>query len=160
MGELYDTAAAHKSTIVGGEDPDVGIGGYFTGGGHSLISAHYGLAADNILEFQVVTPSGSIEMLNECSNTDLFFAFRGVSRQSLEAKLLYFSTETLAGWRLDLRRHHIRNIQSIPDTIDGLVALHRHTIRCEHLIVLASGCILPFTTTGSREKQDDGLLQH
>ena len=79
MFEIYDAAAAHNSMIVGGEDPDIGIGGYLTGGGHSPISGHYGLAADNILEFQVVTPSGDVEILNQCLNSDLFFAFRGVS---------------------------------------------------------------------------------
>lgn len=79
MFEIYDAAAVHNSMIVGGEDPDVGLGGYLTGGGHSLISGHYGLAADNILEFEVVTPAGDVVTLNQCSNTDLFFAFRGVS---------------------------------------------------------------------------------
>ena len=78
MFEIYDAAATRDWMIVGGEDPDVGLGGYLTGGGHSLISGHYGLAADNILEFEVVTPAGDILTLNQCSNTDLFFAFRGV----------------------------------------------------------------------------------
>ena len=79
MFEIYAAAAAHNSMIIGGQDPDVGIGGYITGGGHSPISAQYGLAADNILELDVVTPSGDIKTLNQCSNMDLFFAFRGVS---------------------------------------------------------------------------------
>ncbi len=79
MFEIYDAAAAHQSMIIGGEDPDVGLGGYLTGGGHSPISGHYGLAADNILEFKVVTPPGDIVTLNQCLNDDLFFAFRGVS---------------------------------------------------------------------------------
>ena len=78
MYEIYEAAAAHNSMIVGGEDPDVGLGGYVSGGGHSPISAHYGLAADNILEFDVVTPAGDIVTLNQCTNMDLFFAFRGV----------------------------------------------------------------------------------
>ena len=79
MFEIYDAAAIHNAMIVGGEDPDVGLGGYLTGGGHSLISGHYGLAADNILEFEAITPAGDIVALNQCSNKDLFFAFRGVS---------------------------------------------------------------------------------
>ena len=87
MFEIYDAAAAHNSIIVGGEDPDVGIGGYLTGGGHSPISGHYGLAADNILEFQVVNPSGDVEILNQCSNSDLFFAFRGVSTPDISISL-------------------------------------------------------------------------
>lgn len=82
MGDFYDLASSHQSTIVGGADPDVGLGGYITGGGHSPISAAYGLAADNALEFTVVTPSGSVETVNACKNQDLFFAFRGVSRSA------------------------------------------------------------------------------
>ncbi|KAL8697120.1 MAG: hypothetical protein Q9201_007297 [Fulgogasparrea decipioides] len=79
MFEIYDAAAAHGSMIIGGEDPDVGLGGYLTGGGHSPISGAYGLAADNVLEFEVVTPAGDIKTINACQNRDLFFAFRGVS---------------------------------------------------------------------------------
>lgn len=83
MFEIQDEAATHGQTIVGGKDPDVGVGGYLTGGGHSLISAKYGLAADNVLEFEVVTPAGDIVILNQCTNNDLFFAFRGVRDPSL-----------------------------------------------------------------------------
>lgn len=87
MFEIYDAAAVHDSMIIGGQDPDVGIGGYLTGGGHSIISGHYGLAADNILEFDVVTPSGEVKTLNQCSNRDLFFAFRGVSAS--DSRMVY-----------------------------------------------------------------------
>ena len=36
MGEIYDLAAVHGSMIIGGDDPDIGMGGYFTGGRNSL----------------------------------------------------------------------------------------------------------------------------
>ena len=88
MFEIYSAVAAHGSTIVGGEDPDVGIGGYLTGGGHSPISGQYGLAADNVLEFEIVTPSGDIKTVNPCSNNDLFFAFRGVRDPPLPGTVL------------------------------------------------------------------------
>ena len=78
MFEIYDAAAIYNFMIVGGEDPDVGLGGYITRGSHSLISGQYGLAADNILEFEAVTPAGDIVTLNQCTNIDLIFAFRGV----------------------------------------------------------------------------------
>ena len=78
MGEIYEATAEHDSIVVGGDDPDVGIGGYLTGGGHSPLSGQFGLAADNVLELKVVTPAGDVLTLNECSNPDLFFAFRGV----------------------------------------------------------------------------------
>ncbi|KAI4203692.1 MAG: hypothetical protein LQ350_001693 [Teloschistes chrysophthalmus] len=77
MFEIYDAAAAHGSMIVGGQDPDVGLVGHLTGGGHAPISGTYGLAADNVLELEVVTPAGDIKTVNQCTNSDLFFAFRG-----------------------------------------------------------------------------------
>lgn len=40
-----------------------------TGGGHSLISGHYGLAADTNLELKLVTPAGDIVALNQGTNT-------------------------------------------------------------------------------------------
>ncbi|KAL8770619.1 MAG: hypothetical protein Q9209_003687 [Squamulea sp. 1 TL-2023] len=82
MFEIYDAAAAHGSMIIGGQDPNVGIGGYLTGGGHSRISGTYGLGVDNVLEFEVVTPLGEIMAINACLNRDLFFAFRGGGRSN------------------------------------------------------------------------------
>jgi hypothetical protein len=55
----------------------VGLGGYLTGGGHSPLSTAYGMAADNILELTVITPSGLKLTVNECQHPDLFYAFRG-----------------------------------------------------------------------------------
>lgn len=66
-------------TIVGGAGFTVGVGGYITGGGHGVLSPKYGLAVDQVLEMEMVTPQGDIIILNECQNTDLFWAVRGVS---------------------------------------------------------------------------------
>ena len=55
----------------------VGLGGYITGGGHSLLAPHYGLAIDQVLELEMVTPKGEIITANECQNQDLFWAMRG-----------------------------------------------------------------------------------
>ena len=79
MGEIYESLDAFNRTIVGGGAKTVSVGGYLTGGGHSLLSARYGLAADQVLEMEIVTPKGDILTLNECKNTDLFWAMRGVS---------------------------------------------------------------------------------
>jgi FAD/FMN-containing dehydrogenase len=77
MGEVYKFVTAHNRTIVGGMSPDIAIGGYLTGGGHSPLSATHGLAVDQVLEMEVVTPKGDILIVNECQNTDLFWALRG-----------------------------------------------------------------------------------
>ena len=87
--EIYDAADTNDSVIVGGEDPNVGLGGCLTGGGH------YGLAADNILEFEVVTRAGDIVTLNQCSKPDLFFEVRGVI---ISGFLIRFSADDCANF--------------------------------------------------------------
>src|SRR5690349_19375691 len=57
--EIYDAAAARGLRFVGGFCPTVGVaGGFVGGGGHGLLMGAYGLAADNTLEYEVVTPRG------------------------------------------------------------------------------------------------------
>ncbi|KAH8697804.1 hypothetical protein BGW36DRAFT_397449 [Talaromyces proteolyticus] len=75
--EIYDVAAAHNLTAVGGGDVNVGIGGWILGGGHSPVSSWYGLGADQILELEVVTADGEYRVVNEKSYPDLFWALRG-----------------------------------------------------------------------------------
>lgn len=82
MIELDSLAQQQKLTIVGGGAGTVGVGGYLTGGGHSWLSMTYGMAADQVLEIEMVTPGGDILVVNECQNEDLFWAMRGVSTTS------------------------------------------------------------------------------
>lgn len=79
MGVLQNATATINQTIVGGGSETVSVGGYLTGGGHGLLSARYGLATDQVVEMEVVTPDGAILTLNECQNQDMFWAMRGVS---------------------------------------------------------------------------------
>ncbi|QKX59036.1 uncharacterized protein TRUGW13939_06166 [Talaromyces rugulosus] len=75
--DIYQQAAAHNLTIVGGGDVNVGIGGWILGGGHSPISSRFGLGADQVLELEVVTADGKHRIVNENSYPDLFWALRG-----------------------------------------------------------------------------------
>ncbi|KAK0628601.1 hypothetical protein B0T17DRAFT_523189 [Bombardia bombarda] len=77
MMGLYTALNPLNQTVVGGNGRTVSVGGYLTGGGHGLLSARYGLGADQVLEMEVVTPTGDIVTANECQNTDLFWAMRG-----------------------------------------------------------------------------------
>jgi FAD/FMN-containing dehydrogenase len=83
MWDLYSALGPLNQTVVGGGAKTVSVGGYVTGGGHSLLSARFGLAADQVLEMEVVTPKGDVVVANECQNKDLFWAMRGVSRPIL-----------------------------------------------------------------------------
>ncbi|KAG6373898.1 hypothetical protein JVT61DRAFT_6051 [Boletus reticuloceps] len=75
---IYNYAAEQNFTPVIGNCLTVGAaGGYLQGGGHSVLTPLYGLAADNALEFEVVTADGRIIVANEAQNSDLFWALRG-----------------------------------------------------------------------------------
>ncbi|KAG9228708.1 FAD binding domain-containing protein [Amylocarpus encephaloides] len=78
--DVYNQAYAQtpKVVVVGGECPTVGMaGGYIQGGGHGPLSGIHGLAADNALEFQVVTAEGNHVTANAKKNPDLFWALAG-----------------------------------------------------------------------------------
>lgn len=77
MIDLYTALDSLNLTTVGGGGSTVSVGGYLTGGGHSLLSARRGLGADQVLEMQLVTPTGRLVTANECQNRDLFWAARG-----------------------------------------------------------------------------------
>ncbi len=78
MMEAYQATDAFNHTVVGGGGRTVALGGFITGAGHSILSPHFGLATDQVLEMEIVTPMGEILTLNEYQNTDLFWAMRGV----------------------------------------------------------------------------------
>nr|WCO08189.1 RNase T2 protein [Pestalotiopsis microspora] len=76
--EAYAAANASGHSIVGGSCPTVGIsGGYSQGGGHSMLSSLYGLAADNVLEWEVVTMDGKHLVATPEQNSDLYWAMSG-----------------------------------------------------------------------------------
>ncbi|KAI0197518.1 FAD-binding domain-containing protein [Astrocystis sublimbata] len=77
IGAVVEALDELNQTIVGGTSKTVSIGGYLTGGGHSVLAHKYGLGADQALEMELVTPKGDIVTANECQNQDLFWAMRG-----------------------------------------------------------------------------------
>lgn len=77
--DIYSNLDQYNLTVVDGMGPEVTMGGYLTGGGHSPISNIFGLGSDQVFEVEMVTPMGEIITANECQNTDLFWAVRGVS---------------------------------------------------------------------------------
>ena len=81
-GVLVEEAneAAQKAglVLVTGNCPTVGVvGGYTQGGGHGPLSSAYGLSADNVLEWEVVTGTGKILTATPAKNTDLYWALSG-----------------------------------------------------------------------------------
>lgn len=76
--DLIPAAAANGFRVLGGSCPTVGVTGGFTqGAGHSPLSAKYGLGADQVLEFEVVTALGVHTTASATQNRDLYWALRG-----------------------------------------------------------------------------------
>ncbi|PGH15592.1 hypothetical protein AJ79_02374 [Helicocarpus griseus UAMH5409] len=78
LSDLYKASSENDVVAVGGASHTVvASGGYIQGGGHSPLGTWKGMASDNALEFQVITPKGDLITANEYQNTDLFWALRG-----------------------------------------------------------------------------------
>ncbi|KAL8997835.1 MAG: hypothetical protein Q9169_003008 [Polycauliona sp. 2 TL-2023] len=76
--EALEAAAPASLRVVSGSCPSVGIaGGYTQGAGHSILSSSYGLGADQVLEWEVVTANGQRVVATPTQNTDLYFALSG-----------------------------------------------------------------------------------
>ncbi|PIA96174.1 Bifunctional solanapyrone synthase [Cercospora beticola] len=63
--------------VVSGRLGVVGVPGLTMGGGLSFLSTQYGMTADNVVEFEVVTAQGELTRANRNQNSDLFYAMKG-----------------------------------------------------------------------------------
>ncbi|PQE33191.1 FAD binding domain-containing protein [Rutstroemia sp. NJR-2017a WRK4] len=76
--DAYTFANIHGLVVVGGNCPTVGIaGGYTQGGGHGPLASTYGLGADQVLEWDIITTNGTLVTANSTHFADLFWALRG-----------------------------------------------------------------------------------
>ncbi|PYH89375.1 FAD-binding domain-containing protein [Aspergillus ellipticus CBS 707.79] len=76
-GDVYEVTEKSNQVVVGGRLGNIGVAGYTLGGGLSYYSAQYGLACDNVLNFEVVLPNGTVVDANSKSHPDLWWALRG-----------------------------------------------------------------------------------
>lgn len=67
---LFTLGAAHGEVAT--------AGGWGQAAGHSPLGPRYGLGADAVVEYKVVTADGELKVANEQTNPDLFWALRGI----------------------------------------------------------------------------------
>jgi FAD/FMN-containing dehydrogenase len=76
---LHAYAAVTKAGryVQGGGCTTVGVAGLIQSGGFGSFSKRYGMAAASLLEAEVVTADGAVQIANGCTNPDLFWALKG-----------------------------------------------------------------------------------
>jgi len=76
--EAHAAASASGLVVATGTCPSVGIaGGFSQGAGLSPLSSMHGMAADNVLEWEVITTSGEHLVATPDKNSDLYWGLLG-----------------------------------------------------------------------------------
>ncbi|OJJ67831.1 hypothetical protein ASPBRDRAFT_134466 [Aspergillus brasiliensis CBS 101740] len=75
---VYQYLEPYNLTVLGGREPDVGVGGFILGaGGLSLFYNTNGLAIDTVTRFKMVTPNGTIVNATATEHADLYKGLKG-----------------------------------------------------------------------------------
>lgn len=75
---LYDfVVREHGRYVQGGGCTSVGVGGHLQTGGFGSYSKYGGMTCASLLEAEIVTADGSVRIVNECNDPDLFWAIKG-----------------------------------------------------------------------------------
>ncbi|KAH6695179.1 hypothetical protein F5X68DRAFT_186679 [Plectosphaerella plurivora] len=77
--DVYSVLDPQGLTVLGGRSRTVGVGGLLLSGGMSFFSPRFGMACDNVLNYEVVLANGEIVNANQESNADLYKALKGGS---------------------------------------------------------------------------------
>lgn len=80
-GTLWKTVLVRAQSIglapLLGSTPEIGAVGYTLGGGMGWLARMYGLSADHVNRFEVVTADGYVWQVSATEHADLFWALRG-----------------------------------------------------------------------------------
>lgn len=80
VNDVVAAAAAHGLTPITGNSGTVGFAAVTLAGGYGPLLGRHGLAADNLIEAEIVLKNGQHVVANAGRNADLFWALRGGAR--------------------------------------------------------------------------------
>ncbi|KAF9038019.1 FAD-binding domain-containing protein [Panaeolus papilionaceus] len=75
--DVYAALEPYNVNVVGGRVPGVGVAGFALGGGYSWKTNQFGLTADTVTAFELVTPLGAVLTVTQSSDPELFFGLKG-----------------------------------------------------------------------------------
>jgi hypothetical protein len=103
-------------------------GGYAQGGGHSMLSTTYGLAADNVLEWEVVTSDGRHVVATPTHHTDLYWALSG-GGGSTYAAVVSMTYKAFSDTKVGSVNVTLLPSADNPDAYwDAITAFHKHSV--------------------------------
>jgi FAD/FMN-containing dehydrogenase len=76
-GKVLAAAQEYGLAPLLGSSPTVGAVGYTLGGGLGWLARKYGLSADHVLQFEVVTADGQLRTVSPNEHNELFWGLRG-----------------------------------------------------------------------------------
>jgi len=130
---LGQTQAAGLAPLLG-SSPDVGAVGYTLGGGMGWLARRYGLSADSVNRFELITANGEMVNASATENADLFWGLRGGGGNfgvvtGMEIRL--YPVTTVYGGNLfypihkakEVYAHYRRWIASAPDELTSSIVL-------------------------------------
>jgi len=133
-GVVLEKAQAAGLAPLLGSSPDVGAVGYTLGGGMGWLARKYGLSADSVNYFEVVTADGQLLRASQTENSDLFWGLRGGGGSlgivtGMEIKL--YPVTTVYGGNLfypieqarEVIAHYREWLPTVPDELTSSFAL-------------------------------------
>jgi FAD/FMN-containing dehydrogenase len=133
-GVVLEKAQAAGLAPLLGSSPDVGAVGYTLGGGMGWLARKYGLSADSVNYFEVVTAEGQLLRASQTENSDLFWGLRGGGGSlgivtGMEIKL--YPVTTVYGGNLfypieqarEVIAHYREWLPTVPDELTSSFAL-------------------------------------
>lgn len=146
---LWDKGEFMTTTAI---NPSVGSGGVTLGGGYGHFARIYGVASDNLIELEMVDANGTLLVVNDHENTDLFWALRGggggsygiVTKMKLK---MYHAPQSIAfgsiifdlkdfpqfydSWQSLMTSDQLENIAGYALTFNNIIALNIYHISSE-----------------------------